>query len=138
MPLFFFNVLDGVSIPDDTGTELSDLYAARLEAVRYSGELSSSTPTHFGFKASGASKSQTRPGGSCSPFISRRSKLQLFTTGNPPLRALDHATYGRRFLGDDRRAGLVDTARQHPLPQRRCRSGPQDLSAGLSGDPIPR
>ncbi len=39
MPTFHFNVVDGVSIPDATGTELPDLYAARLEAVRYSGEL---------------------------------------------------------------------------------------------------
>ena len=47
MPRFFFNVLDGVSIPDDTGTELSDLYAARLEAVRYSGELLKQHPDAF-------------------------------------------------------------------------------------------
>ena len=47
MPRFHFNVRDGVSIPDTTGKELSDLYAARLEAVRYSGELLRDHPDAF-------------------------------------------------------------------------------------------
>jgi hypothetical protein len=47
MPRYFFNVIDGVSIPDNTGTELPDLYAARLAAVAYSGELLRDHPDAF-------------------------------------------------------------------------------------------
>jgi hypothetical protein len=47
MPRFFFNVRDGISIPDKGGLELPDLYAARLEAVRYSGELLKAHPDAF-------------------------------------------------------------------------------------------
>ena len=47
MALYFFNVTDGVSIPDSIGVELPDLYAARLEAVRYSGELLKDHPDAF-------------------------------------------------------------------------------------------
>jgi hypothetical protein len=39
MPCYFFNVEDGVSIPDLNGTELRSLDDARVEAVRRSGEL---------------------------------------------------------------------------------------------------
>ena len=39
MPRFHFNVRDGVSIDDLVGTDLADIYAARLEAVRFSGEV---------------------------------------------------------------------------------------------------
>lgn len=47
MPRYFFNVIDGISIPDDTGTELTDLHQARLQAVRYSGELLKDHPDAF-------------------------------------------------------------------------------------------
>ena len=39
MPLYFFNVIDGYSELDDTGTELPDTYTAQTEAVRLSGEI---------------------------------------------------------------------------------------------------
>lgn len=39
MPRFYFNVYDGVSTPDDTGTELADWKEARIEAVRLAGAL---------------------------------------------------------------------------------------------------
>ena len=39
MPRFHFNVYDGVSALDPTGTELTDWPTARLEAVRLAGAL---------------------------------------------------------------------------------------------------
>ena len=39
MPRFFFNVYDGVSSIDDTGTELADWKEARIEAIRLSGAI---------------------------------------------------------------------------------------------------
>lgn len=39
MPRFFFNVYDGVSSLDDTGSELADRQEARIEAVRLAGEI---------------------------------------------------------------------------------------------------
>jgi hypothetical protein len=39
MPRYFFHVHDSVSIFDDEGTDLPDLDAARVEAVRLSGEM---------------------------------------------------------------------------------------------------
>ena len=39
LPRFFFNVYDGISSPDDTGTELSDWRAARIEAIRLAGAI---------------------------------------------------------------------------------------------------
>ena len=39
MPRYFFHVHDGVSFPDDEGTELRDLHAARAAAVTMSGEM---------------------------------------------------------------------------------------------------
>ena len=39
MPRYFFPVDNGEFIPDETGTELPDLYAARREAVRSAGEM---------------------------------------------------------------------------------------------------
>lgn len=47
MPLFYFNVQDGASVPDQTGTELPDLTAARHEAVRFAGALLSEDPETF-------------------------------------------------------------------------------------------
>lgn len=38
MPRYFFNVRDGVQLPDTTGTTLPDIEAARTAAVRASGE----------------------------------------------------------------------------------------------------
>lgn len=39
MPRFYFNIYDGVSSLDDTGTELSDWQEARVEAIRLAGEI---------------------------------------------------------------------------------------------------
>lgn len=39
MPRFFFHVADSVLIPDEEGTELPDLGAARIEAVTVAGAM---------------------------------------------------------------------------------------------------
>jgi hypothetical protein len=39
MPRFYFNVLDGIDLPDDEGYELPDLKAARIEATKVAGEM---------------------------------------------------------------------------------------------------
>jgi len=39
VPRYYFNIYDGVSVLDDTGTELSDWREARVEAVRLAGEI---------------------------------------------------------------------------------------------------
>lgn len=39
MPRFYFNVHDGKSFPDEDGSELRDLRAARETAVRLAGDL---------------------------------------------------------------------------------------------------
>ena len=39
MPRYFFNIDDGYSEPDDTGTEFPDIYIAQSEAIRMSGEV---------------------------------------------------------------------------------------------------
>lgn len=44
MPRFHFNVYDGVSIPDLNGAELANAREARLEAIRYAGELMTDHP----------------------------------------------------------------------------------------------
>ena len=38
MPRYFFDIRDGTDIPDDVGTELRDLDAARAAAVTFAGE----------------------------------------------------------------------------------------------------
>ena len=47
LPRFFFNVHDGVNARDETGTDIRDTDAARLEAVRYSGDLLERHPDAF-------------------------------------------------------------------------------------------
>lgn len=41
MPLYFFHVYDGASVPvlDELGTDLPDVYAAQTQAIRTSGEI---------------------------------------------------------------------------------------------------
>lgn len=39
MPRYFFHVRDGVSTPDETGTELSDLDQARIEAIQLTSQI---------------------------------------------------------------------------------------------------
>jgi hypothetical protein len=39
MPRYFFHVMDGKAFIDDVGTDLPDLKAAQLEAVRTAAEL---------------------------------------------------------------------------------------------------
>jgi len=39
MPRYFFHVIDGTSEPDETGTELPDIYAAQAQGVRLSAEI---------------------------------------------------------------------------------------------------
>ena len=38
MPRYFFNVHDGVAVPDESGTELPDTLAVRVAAVKAAGE----------------------------------------------------------------------------------------------------
>jgi hypothetical protein len=47
MARYFFNIEDGASIPDKTGTELPNLRSARMEAVRLSGKLLHEEPDLF-------------------------------------------------------------------------------------------
>jgi hypothetical protein len=47
MPRFYFDIRDGEFIPDDEGTELADLEAARIQAVMLSGALLSENPSKF-------------------------------------------------------------------------------------------
>ena len=44
MPRFFFHRADGVFDHDDEGTELPDLAAARIEAVRFAAEFMKDKP----------------------------------------------------------------------------------------------
>ena len=39
MPRYYFHVRDGRDLPDTEGSELPDLHAVRLEALRASGEM---------------------------------------------------------------------------------------------------
>ena len=39
MPRYFFHVKDGVSVRDDVGTELPDIYTAQAEAIRTSSKI---------------------------------------------------------------------------------------------------
>jgi hypothetical protein len=47
MPVYHFNVRDGANIPDPDGTELPDLRAARVEAVKLAGRLLMDEPDTF-------------------------------------------------------------------------------------------
>jgi hypothetical protein len=50
MPRFYFDISAGAGLPDDPdeeGQELEGLNAARIEAVRLSGEILSSYPDRF-------------------------------------------------------------------------------------------
>lgn len=47
MSLYFFNVADGVSVPDDSGTEIATLEGAKLEAIRLAGCLMRDDPERF-------------------------------------------------------------------------------------------
>lgn len=47
MPRYFFDIKDGQDFPDLQGSEFADLRAARLEAVRYSGEILREMPERF-------------------------------------------------------------------------------------------
>lgn len=39
MPRYFFDIYDGVSMLDDTGTELADRQQARIQAIEFAGEV---------------------------------------------------------------------------------------------------
>ena len=39
MPRFFFNVHDGVNLPDEEGTVLANWHEAQTEAIRVAGEI---------------------------------------------------------------------------------------------------
>ena len=45
MARYFFNQYDGVSKPDDNGLEFATIDQARIEAVRYAGEVLRDHPT---------------------------------------------------------------------------------------------
>lgn len=47
MPLYFFHVDNGTFAPDLTGSELLDLQAARVEAVRAAGDMINNTRDTF-------------------------------------------------------------------------------------------
>lgn len=47
MPLYFFNVHDGRTLPDEFGTELSGVEEARVEAVKLAGVLLGDDPDSF-------------------------------------------------------------------------------------------
>ncbi len=47
MPRFFFDIEDVELRPDTEGLELEGLNAARIAAVRFSGEVLASTPDRF-------------------------------------------------------------------------------------------
>lgn len=47
MPRYFFHLTDGEDYPDLHGTMLEDHAAARIEAVRFSGQLLSERPDKF-------------------------------------------------------------------------------------------
>ena len=47
MPRYFFDIRDGEDFPDLDGSEHADLKAARLEAIRYSGEVLREMPERF-------------------------------------------------------------------------------------------
>ncbi len=47
MPRYHFNVYDEAPEPDRDGTLLPDLETARIEAIRFAGELLSGHPTRF-------------------------------------------------------------------------------------------
>lgn len=47
MPRYYFNVYDGVSSPDQDGTELADLAGAKIAALRLMGQLLNDDPDSF-------------------------------------------------------------------------------------------
>ena len=47
MPLYFFDIVDGEDLPDVHGSEHADLRAARVESIRYSGEVLREMPDRF-------------------------------------------------------------------------------------------
>lgn len=47
MPRYFFDVKDGRDFPDLQGSEFADLAAARIEAVRFAGEILKEAPERF-------------------------------------------------------------------------------------------
>ena len=47
MPIYHFNVRDGSNIPDPDGTELPNVQAARVEAVKLAGRLLLDEPDTF-------------------------------------------------------------------------------------------
>jgi hypothetical protein len=47
VPLYFFDIIDGEDLPDLNGSEHANLSAARVESIRYSGELLREMPERF-------------------------------------------------------------------------------------------
>lgn len=47
MPRYFFDVRDESFIPDDTGLELPDLQAAKVQAVAFAGRMLAEDPDKF-------------------------------------------------------------------------------------------
>ncbi|SEH88937.1 hypothetical protein SAMN02799636_04301 [Methylobacterium sp. 275MFSha3.1] len=47
MPRFFFNIYDGVSMLDDTGTELADWQEARIQAIELAGAVIKDEAKHI-------------------------------------------------------------------------------------------
>lgn len=47
MPHYFFDIVDGEDLPDLNGSEHANLAAARVESIRYSGEVLREMPERF-------------------------------------------------------------------------------------------
>ncbi|ONF50247.1 DUF6894 family protein [Methylobacterium radiotolerans] len=47
MPRYFFNIYDGVSMLDDTGTELADWQEARIQAIEFAGAVIKDEAKHI-------------------------------------------------------------------------------------------
>ena len=47
MPRYFFHISGALEFQDDQGTEFGDVERARIEAVRFAGELLFSEPKHL-------------------------------------------------------------------------------------------
>jgi len=47
MPRYYFDIVDGQDLPDVDGSDHADLAAARVESIRYSGEVLREMPERF-------------------------------------------------------------------------------------------
>lgn len=69
MPRFYFDIIDGKGLVDDHGVDLPTLDAAKLEALRYMGELLRDEPELFHNSASCRVAIRTQAGGVVAQFF---------------------------------------------------------------------